>query len=76
MGTRTMNWVFLLPFFAITMANGEYTEETPLKMLDVRSVATRYPASNSEYRTNLENGYVSILALSKILKVIINGLSG
>ena len=54
---------------AIALANGEYTEETPLKMLDVRSVATRYPASNSEYRTNLENGYVSILnTFTKILK--------
>ena len=56
-----MKWVLFLPIFAISMANGEYTEEAPLKMLNVRSVASRYPASNSEHRTNLENGFVSIL---------------
>ena len=41
------------------MGSNDYREVAPVKMLNVRSVATRYPASNSEFRTNLENGFVS-----------------
>ena len=60
MGTRTIISLFAFSsFFAISLANEDYRGETPLKMLDVRSMASRYPAANSEYRTNLENGYVS-----------------
>lgn len=36
-----------------------YTEETPVKLLYVESVATRYPAADSEYRTSLNGGHVS-----------------
>ena len=60
MGARTIISLFAFSsFFAISLANEDYRGETPLKMLDVRSMASRYPAANSEYRTNLENGYVS-----------------
>ena len=60
MGTRTIISLFALSsLFAISLANEDYRGGTPLKMLDVRSMASRYPAANSEYRTNLENGYVS-----------------
>ena len=40
------------------VADPSYLTETPLKLLDVRSVASRYAAANSEYRTNMENGQV------------------
>ena len=35
-----------------------YTEETPVKLLEVESFATRYPATESEYRISLINGFV------------------
>ena len=37
----------------------DYLQEIPVKLLDVRSMATRYPASDSGFRINVENGYVS-----------------
>ena len=37
----------------------DYLQEMPVKLLDVRSMATRYPASDSGFRINVENGYVS-----------------
>ena len=58
MGSRTR---FLFP--VILLIGGSWADdhrgEVPLKMLDVRSLASRYPASNSDHRTNLENGFVS-----------------
>ena len=31
-----------------------------MKLLTVQSVATRFPAADSEYRDSVENGYVSV----------------
>lgn len=36
-----------------------YTKEPPVKMLYVESVATRYPAAESEYRISLNGSHVS-----------------
>ena len=38
-----------------------YTEEPPVKLLSVHSIATRFPAAASEYRDSVENGHVSFL---------------
>ena len=38
--------------------NTLYTEEPPVKLLDIESLAKRFPASDSQYRVSLENGYV------------------
>ena len=35
-----------------------YTEEPPVKLLEVESLAERFPASESQYRVSLENGFV------------------
>ena len=35
-----------------------YTEEPPVKLLEVVSLAAKFPASDSEYRVSLENGNV------------------
>ena len=45
-------------FLGQAVADPSYLAETPLKLLDVKSVASRYAAANSEYRTNMENGQV------------------
>ena len=42
------------------LSSTDYRQEIPVKLLNIRSVATRYPASDSEFRTKVENGYVSI----------------
>ena len=62
MGSRTKLFLSLLLLIGASWAD-DYRGEVPLKMLDVRSLASRYPASNSEHRTNLENGYVSVAIL-------------
>ena len=36
----------------------DYLQEIPVKLLDVRSMASRYPASNPSYRIKVENGHV------------------
>ena len=51
-------FVILAIFPALIFSSNDYRQEIPVKMLNVRSLATRYPASNSEFRTSLENGYV------------------
>jgi len=35
-----------------------YTEEPPVKLLEVESLAERFPASESQYRVSVENGFV------------------
>ena len=45
--------IFLLTFSSIFF---DYLTVFPLKLLDVRSVASCYHAATSEYRTNIENG--------------------
>ena len=51
-------FVILAIFPALIFSSDDYRQEIPVKMLNVRSLATRYPASNSEFRTSIENGYV------------------
>ena len=47
-------WIFILQEISGT----NYTEEPPVKLLEVVSLAARFPASDSEYRVSLDNGYV------------------
>ena len=51
---------YIFVSISFSVGSNDYREVAPVKMLNVKSVATRYPASNSEFRTNLENGYVSL----------------
>ena len=37
-----------------------YTDEPPVKLLEVESLAERFPATESQYRVSLENGFVRI----------------
>ena len=46
----------LIFLFIYSASYADYLSEVPVKLLDVRSVASRYPAANSKYRTNIENG--------------------
>ena len=47
-------WIFILR----EISGANYTEEPPVKLLEVVSLAARFPASDSEYRVSLDNGYV------------------
>ena len=49
-------FLFLLPF-----CWGFYTEEPPVKLLTVNSVASRFPAADSDYRDSVVNGHVSVV---------------
>ena len=40
--------------------NTSYSEEPPVKLLEVESLAERFPASESQYRVSMENGYVRL----------------
>ena len=51
--------LFLLISTSIPSCGGKYTEEAPVKLLEVESLADRYPASESKYRTSVSNGFVS-----------------
>ena len=51
--------LFLFAFFIHDCLNASYTEEPPVKLLEVKAFADRYPASDSEYRNSILNGYVS-----------------
>ena len=44
-----------------------YTEEPPVKLLSVHSIATRFPAAASEYRDSVENGHVRFFTSSVFL---------
>ena len=56
---------YILPFLLISTSfpssEGKYTEETPVKLLEVESLADRYPATESKYRISVSNGFVSII---------------
>ena len=45
--------------FSLDISGGRYTEEPPVKILEVQSLAERFPATESQYRVSLENGFVS-----------------
>ena len=50
---------FYLIFFlcpATILCSSNFLAGVPIKLLDVRSHASRYPASNSEFRISIENG--------------------
>ena len=49
----------ILLVFNFYLGFSVYTNETPVKLLEVESLADRYPASESEYRTSVTNGFVS-----------------
>ena len=51
MTTMTMTTKMLLP--------SPYTMAAPVKLLEAEGLADRYPASESEYRTGVTNGFVS-----------------
>ena len=59
MELRSVAIFLILSFVSNTFGNDDFLQIPPIKMLNVRSVASRYPAANSTYRTNVENGYVS-----------------
>ena len=42
------------------ISSSDYRQELPVKLLNIRSMASRYPASDSEFRIRVEKGYVSI----------------
>ena len=64
-----------LPYLAFCLAltlmpihdgvNANYLQNSPIKLLNVKTVATRSPASDSEFRINVVNGEVSIRCLKK-----------
>ena len=54
---RGITAVFIL--YYIKPSFEVYTNETPVKLLEVESLADRYPATESEYRTSISNGFVS-----------------
>ena len=43
----------------LNLSNAFYTEEPPVKLLEVESLADRYPAAESEFRLSVTNGFVS-----------------
>ena len=59
----------LLHYFHLCVV-GIYTNEPPVKLLEVESLADRYPASKSEYRTSLTDGFVSTLNVKSLTKII------
>ena len=46
-----------------------YLQNSPIKLLNVKTVATRFPASDSEFRINVVNGEVSTLFFSSLKKM-------
>ena len=50
----------LLLFFTLYQCTfALYTEESPVKLLEVESLADRYPATESEFRISVSDGFVS-----------------
>ena len=47
-----------------------YTEEPPVKLLEVESLAERFPATESQYRVSLENGFVRIQSSLSVSSLI------
>ena len=52
------SFLFLLLIINLTLGSHDFLQEIPVKLLDIRSVASRYPASNSSHRIKVENGHV------------------
>ena len=52
---------FLLLIALAEFSNAFYTEEPPVKLLEVESLADRYPAAESEFRVSVTNGFVSCI---------------
>ena len=50
--------VILFIFISLDIAAALYTEEPTVKLLEVESLADRFPASDSPYRIIIENGFV------------------
>ena len=50
--------IILLFSNSIILSLSIYTNEPPVKLLEVESLADRYPATESEYRTSVTNGFV------------------
>ena len=50
---------YIFSFVLYNCHNASYTDEPPVKLLEVKAFADRYPASDSKYRLSLLNGYVS-----------------
>ena len=50
--------IAILLLFLPNIYGYDYLKETPVKLLDVEQVASRFPASDSEYRISMENGQV------------------
>ena len=58
---------FITFFTYLKLCSSLYTNEPPDKFLEVQSLSDRYPASESDYRINCTNCYVS-----KIIKLYIS----
>ena len=54
---RGLVYIFVL-LLDISGALSLYTEEPPVKLLEVESLAERFPATESQYRVSLEDGFV------------------
>ena len=67
MELRNFAIFLILSFVSNSYGNDDFLHIPPIKMLNVRSVASRYPAANSTYRKNVENGYVSSEQLYALL---------
>ena len=54
---RGLVYIFVL-LLDISGALSLYTEEPPVKLLKVESLAERFPATESQYRVSVEDGFV------------------
>ena len=55
-------------FILFDISGALYTDEPPVKLLEVVSLAARFPASQSQYRVSMENGYVrTALSISPLI---------
>ena len=56
---KALATVFLyVCFLSRDICGGLYTEEPPVKLLEVESLAERFPATESQYRVSVEDGFV------------------
>ena len=53
--TRKLQLLFALYHCTIAL----YIEESPVKLLEVESLADQYPATESEFRVSISDGFVS-----------------
>ena len=66
---KDMSLLAYMLLASLDFSQALYTEETPVKLLQVESLAARYPASNSTYRVSLENGFVRTEVVCTIISV-------